>query len=410
MRMRIIGLDIHRAFAEAVALEDGEYTRLGRVGMTRDQLGAFAATLRPTDHVVVEATGNATAVLEILAPHVGRVAVANPLQVHLIAKAKTKTDKIDARVLAKLYAAGFLPEVWVPDEETMSRRRNVTRRNQLVKSRVRLKAMTQSILHAHLVPVCPHADLFGVKGRAWLRAQHLPQDERETVERHIAEYDRLTEAQKGVERDIARVALDDPDARRLMTIPGVDMVVAVGLMAAIGTIGRFSSPDKLVAYFGLNPSVRQSGEGPAYHGRITKRGCSHARHLLVEAAWQTVRSPGPMHAFYERVRARRGNHIAAVAVARKLAALAWRLLSKGEDYAWARPALLARKIRALELCAGLPARRGQKGASYDYNLPERRAQERAQAEQAEKLYQRLTQGWRRHGPRKGAGAAIEERR
>lgn len=155
-------------------------------------------------------------------------------------------------MLAKLYAAGFLPEVWIPDEETLARRRNVTRRNQLVKGRVRLKAMTQSILHAHLVPSCPHSDLFGVKGRAWLHAQHLPDGEREAVERHTAEYDRLTGSQKGVERDIARVALADTSVRRLMTIPGVDMVVAVGLMAAIGKIERFANPDKFAAYFGLN--------------------------------------------------------------------------------------------------------------------------------------------------------------
>jgi hypothetical protein len=114
--MRMIGLDIHRAFAEAVALGDGVYKRIGRIGMTRDHLRAFAETLHPTDHVIVEATGNATAVLEILAPKVERVAAANPFQVHLIARAKTRTDKIDARVLAQLYAAGFLPEVWIPDE------------------------------------------------------------------------------------------------------------------------------------------------------------------------------------------------------------------------------------------------------------------------------------------------------
>jgi transposase len=78
---------------------------------------------------------------------VARLAIANPLQVHLIAKAKTKTDKIDARVLAQFYAAGFLPEVWVPDEATLSRRRQVTRRNQLTKQRVRLTSITQSIQH-----------------------------------------------------------------------------------------------------------------------------------------------------------------------------------------------------------------------------------------------------------------------
>lgn len=407
--MRIIGLDIHRVFAEAVALEGASLKRLGRIGMTREHLAAFAATLEKTDHVIVEATGNATAVVEILTPHVARVAVANPLQVHLIAKAKTKTDKIDAGVLAQLYAAGFLPEVWTPDEKTLARRRQVTRRSQLVKQRVRLKGIVQSILHAHLIPRCPHADLFGIKGRAWLRAQYLPEDEREAVDRHVDEYDRLTEALKGVERDIARAALGDDDVKRIMTAPGIDMVVAVGLMAAIGRIDRFDDPDKLVAYFGLNPSVRQSGDGPAYHGRITKRGRSNARHLLVEAAWQAVRAPGPLKAFYERVRARRGNHIAAVAVARKLTILVWHMLTKGEDYAWARPALMARKMRNLELAAGLPAKRGARGSTYDYNLPERRRADRAIAEQAETIYRQMTRGWRRRGPQ-GAGATNEERR
>jgi transposase len=409
--MRIIGMDIHRVFAEAMVLEDGEIKRLGRIGMTRDHLEDFARTLCPTDHVVVEATGNATAVTEILAPHVARVAVANPLQVHLIAKAKIKTDAIDARVLAKLYAAGFLPEVWIPDAETLARRRQVTRRRQLVRQRVRLKSIVQSILHANLIPPCPFADLFGGKGRPWLRAQHLPDDEREAVDRHVEEYDRLSEALKGVERDIARAALADANVTRLMTIPGVDMVVAVGLMAAIGRVDRFDGPDKLVAYIGLNPSVHQSGDGPAHHGRITKRGRSDARHLLVEAAWQTVRSPGPLHAFYERVRAKRGNHIAAVAVARKLAVIIWHLLTKGEDYSWVRPSLHAKKLRDLELRAGHPPRRGRKGASYDYNITQRRRDERNLAQQAEGAYRRMTSGWRQRGPHaKPTGATNEERR
>ncbi|PRX08549.1 UNVERIFIED_ORG: transposase [Martelella mediterranea] len=203
-------MDIHRVFAEAVALEDGETKRLGRIGMTREHLEDFARTLLPSDHVVVEATGNATAVVEILAPRVARVAVANPLQVHLIAKAKIKTDAIDARVLAQLYAAGFLPEVWIPDAATLARRRQVTRRTQLVRQRTRLKSIVQSILHANLIPPCPFADLFGGKGRIWLRTQYLPDDEREAIERHVEEYDRQSDALKGVERDTID---DDPGHR-----------------------------------------------------------------------------------------------------------------------------------------------------------------------------------------------------
>jgi transposase len=224
--MRVIGLDIHRVFAEAVALEDGRLTWLGRIEMRRDRLAAFARSLTHHDHVVVEATGNAAAVVEVLRPHVGLVVIANPQQVRLIAHAKIKTDRIDASVLARLYASGFLPEVWVPDEQTQALRRQVTRRNQLVRQRTRLKNIVQSILDSHLVPPCPTADLFGPKGRAWLVAQLLPADERHAIERHTREYDRLGEDLGVVERDLARSTLADEHAKRLMTIPGIHMVVA----------------------------------------------------------------------------------------------------------------------------------------------------------------------------------------
>jgi transposase len=410
--MRIIGLDIHRAFAEAVAWQDGKLKRLGRIDMRRDRLEAFAATLRQDDSVVVEATGNAGSVAAVISPHVKRVVIANPMQVRMIAHAKIKTDTIDAGVLAQLYASSFLPEVWIPDEPTQALRRQVTRRNQIVRQRSRLKNIIQSILHAYLIPACPHQDLCGPKGRAWLSEQVLPDDERYAVERHLREFDRLGNDLQVIERDLARSALADESVARLMTIPGIDMVVALALVAAIGDIQRFEAPQKLVSYLGLNPSVRQSGPGPAYHGRITKQGRGHARGMLVEAAWAAARAPGPLRAFFLRVRSRRGQHVAAVATARKLAVLIWHLLRKGESYLWARPALHARKMRELELKAGHPAVRGQKGAAHAYNLKHHREQERRWVEQAEVAYTRFVAGWTPRGPRSGkvrTGALKEER-
>lgn len=407
--MRVIGMDIHRTFAEAVMIDGDRLMRLGRINMSRDHLAAFAAKLTSEDHIVIEATGNAHAVAEAVAPFVGRVIIANPRQVHLIAKARIKTDVIDATVLARLYASGFLPEVWVPDQRTLSLRRQVTRRNQIVRQRVRLKTMVQAILHAHLVPQCPHADILGPKGRAWLLAQLLPDDESTAIERHIREYDRLTDDLRVVERELARDALGSAETKRLMTIPGIDMVVAVGLLAAIGPIDRFTSPGRLVGFLGLNPSVHQSGNSPARHGRITKQGPCHARTMLVEAAWQAVRGPGPLRAFYERVRGRRGTHVAAVAVARKITVIVWHLLTRGEDYAWVRPALHAKKLRDLELRSGQPARRGQRGAGYAYNLTQSRRQERQRGERAEAAYKRLTEGWTKRGRRVSADASKEER-
>ncbi|MHC2357712.1 transposase [Sinorhizobium meliloti] len=71
-----------------------------------------------------------------------------------------KTDKIDAGTLANLYAAGYLPEIWTPDAATERMRRLAARRYQVVRRRTRIKNEVHSILHAHLIPKCPHADLF----------------------------------------------------------------------------------------------------------------------------------------------------------------------------------------------------------------------------------------------------------
>ena len=113
--MRIIGLGIHCTFTEAVMVDGDRLVRLGRVNMSRDHRAGFTSKLTSEDHVIVEATGNAEAVVEAVAPYVGRVVIANPRQLLLIAKAQIKTDVIDATVLARLYASGFLPEVWIPD-------------------------------------------------------------------------------------------------------------------------------------------------------------------------------------------------------------------------------------------------------------------------------------------------------
>jgi transposase len=304
---RVIGMDIHRTFAEVVFWEGGRLRWYGRVDMTRAGLEGFGRGLTKSDEVVLEATGNAMAVVRVLRPYVARVIIANPLQVKAIAHAHVKTDKIDAGVLASLHAAGFLPEVWLPDAETERLRRLVARRNQIVRQRTRVKNETHAILAAHLVPPCPHAELFNGPGRAWLARQSLPDDERAAIERHLRELDRLGEDLGTLDRDIGVAVVDQPAVRRLLTIAGMNVTVAAGLVAAIGDIRRFSSPPKLVSYFGLNPRVRQSGLGLAQHGRISKIGRAHARALLVEAAWAAAKAPGPLHAFFLRIRARRGH-------------------------------------------------------------------------------------------------------
>ncbi len=408
---RVIGIDTHRTFGEVVIWEDGRLRHMGRVDMTRTALEGFGKTLVATDEVVIEATGNCMAVSRVLSPFVKRVVIANPLQVKAIAHAHVKTDKIDAGTLASLYGAGYLPEIWTPDAATERMRRLVARRYQVVRHRTRIKNEVHSILHAYLIPRCPHADLFGRLGRAWLVRQPVPDDERAAIERHMRELDRLGEDLRELDREIAKSALDDAAIKRLLTITGVNLTVAAGLMAAIGDIGRFSSPQKLVSYFGLNPRVRQSGLGAAHHGRISKVGRSHARAMLVEAAWASAKTPGPLHAFFVRIRARRGHQIAAVAVARKLTVLVWHMLTKEADYLWARPSLVAHKMRSMELQAGKPQNKGnRRGPTYAYNVKELRNQEMRVAEQAQKGYEHFVEAWRPRRPKQRARGRLNPAR
>ena len=156
--------------------------------------------------------------------------------------------------------------------------------------------------------------------------------------------------------------------------------------------------------------MRQSGVGSARHGHISKEGARLVRHVLGEAAWTVIRSPGPLRAFFARIAARKGPQVAATATARKLVVLFWHLLTSGEEYAFAQPSRTRLKVRQLELAAGDPPHKGRIGPDGPCKVPAaHRIAERSIGEQAEAAYQRLTADWQRQ-QRQGAGAATGERR
>ncbi len=397
--MRSIGMDVHRSFAQIAVLEAGVLRDAGRIGVRPEDLREWAATLQPDDEIALEATTNSDAIATMLRPLVGRVVVSNPRKTRAIAEAKVKTDKVDARILAQLLAADFLPETWVADDQTRTRRRLVARRTHLVRQRTRLKNQVHAILSRNLVPTCPHADLFSRVGRRWLAEQALPADEWRSVEALLRQLDFHGEELADVERDVAVDAIDDQVIARLMTVPGIDVTVAMSVVAAVGDFSRFESADRLVSYLGLNPRVRQSGNGPAVHGRITKAGRAQARGMLVEAAFSAARAPGPLRAFYRRVKDRRGFQVATVATARKMVVLCWHLVTKEQDYAFARPSLNAHKRRKLELAAGAESHRGPvRGATHDYHVKPLRDREKELVEQQERAYEVLVAHWQPRRP------------
>lgn len=392
--MRVIGLDVHRSFAQVAELEGGVLRQRGRIELVRHKVLEFARTLRSDDEVVLEATGNTMAIVRLLKPHVGRVVIANPLQVRVIAEAKAKTNRIDAAALARLHAAGYLPEVWQPDEATECLRRLVARRAAIVQAMTRTKNRVHAVLHANLIP--PYSGkLFMAPGRKWLAEQPLAEGERAAVDRWLAALDAMEGELAVAEEALASACLGDDRIRRLMTIGGVNMAVAAGVLSAIGDVARFPSAEKLVSYLGLDPRVRQSGDKQAQHGRISKQGRAHARGMLVEAAWAAAVTPGPLRAFHLRIQGRKGKQVAAVATARKIAVLAWHLLTKQEDYVWARPALVAMKERPMQLKAGAVSRRGGNapGPARDYSVKALRERERAWVEQAEQACARFVAAW-----------------
>jgi len=405
---RAIGLDVHRDFCVVAICEDGKVRSGGRVPSTPEGLAMLAESLLGTDRVALEVTGSCWEVARILEPHVQRVVVVSPDDTG-ISSARAKTDKLDARALATLLWRGELEAVWMPDERCRVLRRRLARRQQLVWSRTRAKNEIHAVLQRRLQGKPPCSDLFGVKGRDWLASLELPLEERESVDAGIRQIEFLNSEIAGVERLIAGQALSWPEIRRLMTVPGVNLICAASFIAAIGQPSRFLSSRKLVAYLGLDPKVRQSGETPARSGRISKRGSASARWALVEAAWSVVKQPGPLRAFYERLRARRGHGKAIVATARKLTVLFWCMLTRSEDYAHQRPALTNKKQRQLELTAGAPARTKAAAGIWSTNRAILHA-ERALAEQAEVSYKRMVTDQQAGRPSRKAGASATPER
>ena len=268
---------------------------------TPEALEVLAASLEPTDRVALEVTGGSWEVARILEPHVQRVVVVCPDDTG-IAQARAKTDKLDAGRLAKLLWQGELDAVWMPDERCRVLRRRLARREQLVRSRSRCKNEIHAVLMRRLQGKPPCSDLFGVKGRKWLRSLQLPVEEAETVQaalRHIAFLDpEIAEVERLIAKRDALLAggpaADDragrePDLRR--DVPGRDRrhPPVLQLAASWSPISDWTR------------GCASPASSPPAAGRISKRGSASARWALVEAAWSVVHQPGPLHAFYLRI-------------------------------------------------------------------------------------------------------------
>lgn len=283
----------------------------------------------------METTFHTWAVWSLMREHGNgaRIIVANSLQVKAIAHARIKTDKVDAHILAQLLRSDFIPEVTMPDVPTWELRQLMTHRQLLARHRTATRNAICGILHRKLL-TAPVKELFGPTGRRWLLEQNYSDIERFMLDGSLAHLDSLETRLEVVDARLRTMSCKSMEVKLLMTIPGVNVTVANGLIAAIGDISRFETPQQLGAYFGLVPTVSQSAD-KCFHGGITKDGRSQARWLAVEAAQGLVTCGSPLSASYHRIRRKKCHNVAVVALARKLVIVVWHLLTHKEPYRYA---------------------------------------------------------------------------
>ncbi len=366
--MAFAGLDVHKKETEAVVIDAaGQVLLRERFATRRELLERFARAHLSQCAVALEATTNTWAVVSVLAPLVAEVAVSNPLRTRAIAESKIKTDKVDALALAQLLRCDYLPRVWTPDERTRSLRHRASERANLSADRTRLKNRIHALLHQRLLEA-PVEDLFGKRGRRWLTGLRLEAEGQRTLERHLRQLAHVEAEFALLDNELAAEAYSDPQIKLLMSLPGVDYAVAESLLAVLGEVSRFPDPDRAAAYFGLAPSTHQSGSH-CYHGRITKQGSAHGRWMLIQAAQQVARHPGPLGVFFRRLARKKNRNVAVVASARKLVTIAWHMLRNNEPYRYAQPQTVEAKYSRLRVrVTGQKRKTGSKGqkrpASY----------------------------------------------
>ena len=271
------------------------------------------------------------------------------------------------------------------------------RRAHLVRQRTRIKNQVHAILARNLVPTLPAADLFGKRAGTGFPSKSSRSTSGPRRPRCCASW--TSTARSCDRRQGLAVALAEPAVARLMTIPGVDAIAGDLDRGRGRRFHPLRDPDKLVAYVGLNPRVRQSGNSApvtAGSARPAARTCA--------AYWSKRRGqrrgrPGRCARSTSVSRLDAESQKAVVATARKMTVLCWHLVTKDQDYAFARPALVTHKRRKLELAAGAPSRRGSNGRRPVLpTRPSDAAERELAVEQAEHAYEVLVAHWQPKRP------------
>lgn len=343
---RHLAVDLHKHYVMVGGVNTHQEIVLTPRRVELDHWLAWAqANLHQTDVLVVEATTNTWDFYDQTLPFVGQLLVADPRQVAWIAKTRVKTDPSDVLKLARLSAAHLVPTVWVPPQPVHELRALLAHRRRLVKTPTMLKNRLQSLLHRHhLVP--PVSEPFGPQYASWWSALPVSPTEQLHVRHDLATLEQLAAQLAEIDDELRRLSCEAPwaaDVPYLLQLPGVGLIIAMTILAAVDDVTRFESAKKLVGYSGLGTSIHDSGLTHRT-GRITKQGRKELRYVLVEATWSAVDHNHFWRTRFQKLGTRMAEHKAIVAIARELLVAIWHVLTERTAEQHADPKLVAIKL------------------------------------------------------------------
>jgi transposase len=346
--VKYVGIDVHKKMCQAAVLDDdGELLDEIRFANDPEGIEEFAwklTTFRDDVKAVVESTGNLwIPIHDRLEEHGFDVALSNPSKTRLIAEAKVKTDKVDARTLAGLLRADMLFTCYVPGEELRSKRELLRHRLNLVKTRTEVKNRIHSLLDKHGLRM-PGTTPFSKENIAWLRGLSLGFMDDAILRSDLAVLEAVDGQVTLIEEKIAALAAEDRRVRLLMTMTGVGYFTAMLVVSEVGDVGRFRGDKEFASWMGLVPSVHQSGEKTRIGG-VSGPGNKRLRWALVESAQTAVRHDPRLGGMFERLSRRRGAGCAVVAVAHEMARIMYFMLVRGEPYRGENRGLTERKLK-----------------------------------------------------------------
>jgi transposase len=349
---RFIGLDVHKHYLVAIGV-DKDHNQVFGPHKVRWALFEkwIQRHLTQEDAVILEMTTNTWEVHDLLVGKVHSVTVVHPPHVKLIVRAQAMTDKKAALILAKLHAAGLLPGVWVPPQEVRELRALVAQRDKMRRLSTTAKNRLQNVLHRHHI-VPPRGHVFAAKNIGFWENLELSSAEKSVLLSDLATLEFADKQKEALEQELGVLAAQDERVPLLIQLPGLGLLTAMNILAAIGEIERFPTAKKLVGYAGLYPRYHQSGQRYT-SGRLVSMGRRDLRWAMVEAAIHASRHHPHWKKVYQGMLPRKGRNKALVAIARKLLIAVWHILMEHQPDRFAVPEKVAATLFAYAYKVGV---------------------------------------------------------